>query len=114
MRRWTSTRKVQGSKEKTRAPRGSPLSPDCTRTLESYPQRSAPLTRHRQCLSFGLTERLWACDFSGMRKRSSKPRDINALAHSIVSQAIGNVPAPRDDGKNPAAVALGRLGGLKG
>jgi len=52
-----------------------------------------------------------------MPNRSSKqPRDVNQLAKSIVDQATGEVPvqpAPAD-GKNPAAVALGRLGGLKG
>jgi hypothetical protein len=46
-----------------------------------------------------------------MPKRSSKPRDLNALAASIVAEATGE---PVDDGKNPAAVALGRLGGQKG
>jgi len=35
------------------------------------------------------------------------------LAASIVAEATGEVP-PADEGKNPAAVALGRLGGLKG
>lgn len=54
-----------------------------------------------------------------MPKRSSNPKkDLNKLATSIVDQAIGEAPAPIpasvDDGKNPAAVALGRLGGLKG
>jgi len=44
-----------------------------------------------------------------MPKRSSKRRDINELASSIIEQATEN-----GDGKNPAAVALGRLGGLKG
>jgi len=51
-----------------------------------------------------------------MPKRSSKrPRDPNQLAKLIVDMATGD--APRDtleDGKNPAAVALGRLGGMKG
>ncbi len=47
-----------------------------------------------------------------MPKRSSKkPTDVNALAASIVAEATGE---PVDDGKNPAAVALGRLGGKKG
>ncbi len=41
------------------------------------------------------------------------PRDVNQRAFSIVQQATGEAP-PSDDGKNPAAVALGRLGGLKG
>ena len=45
-----------------------------------------------------------------MRKRSSTPADINRLAASIVQDATED-PTPE---KNPAAVALGRLGGLKG
>lgn len=36
---------------------------------------------------------------------------MNALAAQIVAEATGE---PMDDGKNPAAVALGRLGGQKG
>ena len=48
-----------------------------------------------------------------MPKRSSKGRDPNSTAFNIVAQATGEAPLP-DDGKNPAAVALGRLGGLKG
>lgn len=48
--------------------------------------------------------------------RTKRPRDINQLAKSIVDIATGEAPAtpPDDSGKNPAAVALGRLGGLKG
>lgn len=51
-----------------------------------------------------------------MPKRSSKKKkDINELAKSIVEQATGGQPKESvDEGKNPAAVALGRLGGLKG
>jgi|TARA_B100000315_G_C14048824_1_gene350930 hypothetical protein len=43
-----------------------------------------------------------------MPKRTSK-EDINVIAKSIVDKATGKLPE-----KNPAAVALGRLGGLKG
>lgn len=46
-------------------------------------------------------------------KASKRPRDANKLAKSIVDQATGNAPDP-DEGKDPAAVALGRKGGLKG
>ena len=47
-------------------------------------------------------------------KRSSIEPDINQLAASIVEQTTnGDAPANLD-GKNPAAVAIGRLGGLKG
>ncbi len=64
-----------------------------------------------------------------MPKRSSKPKkkatkkaasDLNLLAASIVGQATAE-ETPEDEEteegepeKNPAAVALGRLGGLKG
>jgi hypothetical protein len=48
-----------------------------------------------------------------MPKRSSKTQDANSLAFNIVAQATGEA-LPLKDGKNPAAVALGRLGGLKG
>jgi hypothetical protein len=53
-----------------------------------------------------------------MPKRSSKKMDIrnvNVLASHIIEQATGEKsPKPEDSTKNPAAVALGRLGGLKG
>jgi len=51
-----------------------------------------------------------------MPKRSRKPTkdDLNQLAAAIVSQAVGGQPTLKIEGKNPAAVALGRLGGLKG
>jgi hypothetical protein len=44
------------------------------------------------------------------------PRDTNQLAHMVAAMAIGEVPpeSTMPDGRNPAAVALGRLGGLKG
>lgn len=51
-----------------------------------------------------------------MPERSSKrPKDPNQLAKLITDIATGEVEdqAP-DDGKDPAAVALGRKGGLKG
>jgi hypothetical protein len=48
-----------------------------------------------------------------MRKRSSKPADVNQLGKSIVDQAVGNVPKVVPV-KNQAAVELGRMGGLKG
>jgi len=49
-----------------------------------------------------------------MPKRSSKrPRDVNALARAIVDEATGTTKAEPDT-RNPHAVALGRMGGLKG
>ncbi|MDP3722848.1 MAG: hypothetical protein Q8R91_05050 [Candidatus Omnitrophota bacterium] len=50
-----------------------------------------------------------------MPKRSSKksPVDPNQAAAWIVAATTGQ-PTPPLTGKNPAAVALGRLGGLKG
>jgi hypothetical protein len=56
-----------------------------------------------------------------MPTRSSKPRnhDFATNARRVVEQAIGEKldGTPLDDpnaGKNPAAVALGKLGGAKG
>ncbi len=42
-----------------------------------------------------------------------RPTDINLLARQIVEEAIREPLNPPKE-KNPAAVALGRLGGLKG
>ena len=51
-----------------------------------------------------------------MPKRSSTGRkDLSQLAKSIVDQATGEMPKDEEAPvKNPAAVALGRLGGKKG
>jgi hypothetical protein len=51
-----------------------------------------------------------------MPKRSSKPRDLNSMAAAIVDQATDPDDQGDDpyEGKNPAAVELGRLGGKKG
>ena len=54
---------------------------------------------------------------SGMAKQSKKkkrPTDLNLLAASIVEDAINDNPTIEEPTKNPHAVALGRLGGLKG
>lgn len=51
-----------------------------------------------------------------MPKRSSKPRDLNSMAAAIVNQSTDPDDKGDDpyEGKNPAAVELGRLGGQKG
>jgi len=50
-----------------------------------------------------------------MPNRSSKrPRDTNQLAKLIIDIATGETQLSQNDGKDPAAVALGRKGGLKG
>lgn len=60
-----------------------------------------------------------------MPRRSSKPKhpgtphDFTVIARRVVEQAIGEQldGSPLEDpnaGKNPAAVALGKLGGAKG
>ncbi|HEY2355794.1 MAG TPA: hypothetical protein VGH79_12940 [Gaiellaceae bacterium] len=43
-----------------------------------------------------------------------RPRDVNALARQLVDEATGNAAPVDSIGKDPAAVALGRRGGLKG
>lgn len=51
-----------------------------------------------------------------MPDRSRKrPQDVNELAKQLVEEATGEAPPfDPDEGKDPAAVALGRKGGLKG
>ena len=49
-----------------------------------------------------------------MLKRSRMPRDPNQLAKMIVDIATGQAPPEPVSTKNPAAVALGKLGGAKG
>ena len=51
-----------------------------------------------------------------MAKRSKKPRDTNSLAAAIVAQSVDPDDHGDDpyEGKDRAAVELGRKGGLKG
>lgn len=50
-----------------------------------------------------------------MPHRSSNLRDLNKLAASIVESATSDEPdSDPYEGKDPAAVELGRRGGLKG
>jgi hypothetical protein len=54
-----------------------------------------------------------------MSKTPKRPRDANQLGKLIVDIATGQVEdkpvsRPEDSGKDPAAVSLGRRGGLKG
>ncbi len=44
-----------------------------------------------------------------------RPKDFNQRAKNIVDLATGEITESNpNEGKNPAAVSLGRLGGLKG
>lgn len=51
-------------------------------------------------------------------KHPKRPRDVNQWARRMVDIATGSVedrePTPEEQGKDPAAVALGRKGGVKG
>ena len=50
-----------------------------------------------------------------MTKKPSRPKDTNQLAKLITDLATGNAEEVKPETtKNPAAVELGRLGGLKG
>jgi hypothetical protein len=51
----------------------------------------------------------------GRPSRKKRPADLNRLAFSIVEDATSEEPEPDPyEGKDPAAVELGRKGGLKG
>ena len=60
------------------------------------------------------------CDTGGMGKANlprPRPKDPNQLAYQIMLESTGQFPKtapPPVKPKNPAAVELGRLGGLKG
>jgi hypothetical protein len=59
----------------------------------------------RLCYAFTMTE----------KPKKKRPHDLNLLAKSIVDEATGEEqPTAEENGKNPHAVALGRLGGKKG
>ena len=50
-------------------------------------------------------------------RSKTRPRDPNELAYRIMLESTGQAvktDPPESKPKNPAAVALGRLGGLKG
>ena len=54
-----------------------------------------------------------------MARRKKKEYDFAVTAFRVVQEATGQSEAPQEkllttEGKNPHAVALGRLGGLKG
>jgi hypothetical protein len=50
-----------------------------------------------------------------MPKRSSKQKDTQQLARSVLDAIVPDAePKQEKPVKNPAAVALGRLGGMKG
>ncbi len=49
-----------------------------------------------------------------MAKKKLLPKDTNKKAKSVVDMATGEDAETTLDGKNAAAVALGRKGGLKG
>lgn len=66
---------------------------------------------------FNLTDSFCRCKIGFMPERSrKKSSDMNQLAKSIVDDATMKELLQKavENGKNPAAVMLGRLGGLKG
>lgn len=55
--------------------------------------------------------------FMPSRARTKRPRDTNQLAYQIVQEATGQAPPELPeppDTRNPAAVALSKLGAAKG
>lgn len=60
-----------------------------------------------------MLERL--CYLASMKTTRKKHPDLNELAAAIIAEATDEEkPSKPEDTRNPAAVALGRLGGLKG
>ena len=62
-----------------------------------------------------LDRTCYALFMAKQSKKKKRPADLNLLASSIVEDATNDNPTTDEPStKNPAAVALGRLGGLKG
>ena len=61
-----------------------------------------------------LDRTCYALFMAKQSKKKKRPTDLNLLAASIVEDATNDNPTDELSTKNPAAVALGRLGGLKG
>jgi hypothetical protein len=62
-----------------------------------------------------MLDRLRTVPYIGAMKKPKRPKDTNQLAKNIVDLAIGETTEiVIENTKNPNAVALGRLGGLKG
>ena len=47
-------------------------------------------------------------------RKKKRPRDMNQLTYQIVQEATGQAPPEQPDTRNPAAVALSKLGASKG
>ena len=47
-------------------------------------------------------------------KKKKRPRDFNSAVFQIVQEATGQAPPEPPDTRNPAAVALSKLGASKG
>ncbi len=95
--------------------------------MDTPPTRGPALTHNRYPLGVLLSARLIPLRGSGRSTiytrrnpggyrfaRSPYPRDLNELAASIVDEATGESPSTEPPPeKDPAAVELGRRGGLK-
>lgn len=70
---------------------------------------------HFEITPIDMLKRSWYAVFMAEKKPTKKKKDLNELAFDIVQQATRQIqPEETPSDKNPSAVALGRLGGLKG
>jgi len=53
-------------------------------------------------------------DRSSKKPKGQGPPDVNSIAFRVMQEATGQKPKSAEPEKNPAAVALGKLGGVKG
>ena len=58
----------------------------------------------------------WGVPSRASKGKKKRPRDANVLAYQIVQEATGQAPSEEEkpDTRNPAAVALSKLGASKG
>ena len=56
----------------------------------------------------------WGVPSRASTAKKKRPRDTNQLAWAVVQEATGQAPPEPEDTRNPAAVALSKLGASKG
>ena len=56
----------------------------------------------------------WVVPSRASTKKKKRSRDTNVLAFQVVQEATGQAPPEPEDTRNPAAVALSKLGASKG
>lgn len=115
---WASWRRVSDRRRACHISRMTTytLVPQPDGTFEVYVERPGTLPVPVTGFKSEAEARVWVADDQKRpyERRLKRPRDPAQLAKLIVDIATGEVEDRIDDGKDPAAVERGRVGGAKG